>query len=175
FLDKNKIYKYLADQFVDVDISFFSSATFISKSLYYDSRVFCSIYKGNEIHINKVDDDLDADNLSIKGTIENNLNKYFITSIDDFSFENCSKITGKIAFPYTIKEIGNFSFFSSVSRTMQISEIDFSNCTNLTEIGISAFQNCQNLSGSINFPKSIKLISSTAFLNAGEIYSIYLN
>ena len=179
FLDQNKIYKYLADQFVNVDISFFSSDIFISKSLYYDSRVFCSIHNGNEIHINKVDDDLDADNLSIKSVIEskNNdiLSKYFITSIDDYSFENCSKITGKISFPYTIEKIGNFSFFSSVSRTMQISEVDFSNCTNLTEIGISAFQNCHNLSGSINFPKSIKSISSNAFLNAGEFDSIYLN
>lgn len=104
--------------------------------------------------------------------------EYKVTSINDYAFENCTKITeleipegvtyiGYKAFyncssltdfilPESIKTIGNEAFYGC----KQLTEMKLPN--NLTELGKSAFANCNSLS-SISISQGLTTINERAF------------
>ncbi|MDE6477439.1 MAG: leucine-rich repeat domain-containing protein, partial [Mycoplasmoidaceae bacterium] len=73
-----------------------------------------------------------------------------LTTIGAYSFEACSVLTS-ITFSNSLSEIGACAF----ATCLLLSSVDFSNCSNLTTIGLNAFQN----SGitTVNLEKCIKL------------------
>lgn len=73
------------------------------------------------------------------------------------------------SFPNTLETIGNSVF----SGCKSITKIDLTNCTNLTTIGVAAFNSC-NIT-EILLPSSITTIEGSAFRNCGLLETITLH
>jgi len=78
----------------------------------------------------------------------------------------------RVSIPYTIKEIGKGAFVNNT----QLTNIDFElNCSNLTTIGISAFEGCEGLT-SVHIPEKVNDIGQNAFLlNKGAITHVTID
>ncbi len=85
-----------------------------------------------------------------------------ITSIGDYAFYGCSKLTN-ISIPVSVTSIGNYAFYNCSS----LSSISIPD--SVTSIGNSAFNNCNNLS-SISIPDSVTSIGYYAFSNNTTVY-----
>ena len=92
-----------------------------------------------------------------------------VTEIKEDAFQNCRDLTGTLVFPQSLQKIkdnplnNNGAFKGCTGLT----GLDFSACTELTEIGYYAFDNCSGLTGSLNLSAYTKLtkIGSSAFDN----------
>ena len=72
--------------------------------------------------------------------------------------------------PSYITSIGN-AFWGCSGLT---GELDLSNCTNLTSIGVSAFNGCSGLT-SISLPSSLKAIEGAAFNNCSSLTEVIID
>lgn len=104
-----------------------------------------------------------------------------ITSIGDYAFNNCTKLTGSLIIPAGVARIGKGSFFScsklnSLTLPESITSIGwgaFGSCSGFTgslilpngiiDIGGSAFAHCRGFSGSLSIPDSVTSIGESAF------------
>ena len=107
-----------------------------------------------------------------------------ITSIDNYSFYNCTSLTN-ISIPASVKSIGyntfeNCTSLTSITIPNRVTRIDngaFCNCTSLTSITIPdgiesidnySFCNCASLTN-ISIPASVKSIGDSAFWNCTSL------
>ena len=117
-------------------------------------------------------------NAVIPGTIEVGGQKYKVTSIGDYAFFYCSRLT-EITIPEGVASIGDRAFVFCASLTQitipesvaSIGDYAFSECTRLTEVAIpegvtsigdSAFESCHSLK-EITIPKGVTSIGDYAF------------
>ncbi|MGI5070246.1 leucine-rich repeat protein [Treponema pectinovorum] len=75
--------------------------------------------------------------------------------IGSSAFNDCAGISGKVQFPATLKEIGASAFF----KCKNITELDFSACTQLTKIANAAFNRCTGLT-QVKLPASLTKIGN---------------
>ncbi len=100
-----------------------------------------------------------------------------VEEINNYAFANIfgsgktEKVT-QLNLPTKIKKIGNGAFLNCTSFT---SELNLSNCNNLTTIGNDAFNSCMYLNGNIEFPSTLTEIGDSAFRYCGSITGIKLN
>lgn len=72
---------------------------------------------------------------------------------------------------YTVVAIGNDAFNGAAG----IVSVDFSAASNLTIIGDRAFQNCNNLTGTINIPGSVSSVGEFSFATLINVDTLVLN
>jgi len=87
-----------------------------------------------------------------------------VTSIGDFAFVNCKKLTD-ITIPSSVTSIGGYAF-SNCSSLVGITIPD-----SVTSIGDNAFRNCRNLT-SVTIPDSVTSIGWYAFSNCSILTSV---
>lgn len=90
---------------------------------------------------------------------------YTVTSIGDYAFYGCSKLTS-FAFPYFIKSIGNYAF----SKCGNLKNITIPNT--ITHIGIAAFS--ESGLTSVVMPNSISYISVNTFMSCSNLKTVTL-
>ena len=90
--------------------------------------------------------------------IENSRIPSSVTSIQRSAFEDCSKLTGHLVIPSSVKIIGGGAF-----KNAGITSLDLSKATSLTTIGNYAFLSCKNLTGDLVIPSSVISIGNVAF------------
>jgi hypothetical protein len=112
-----------------------------------------------------------------------------VTTIQDFAFLRCSKLTGDFTIPETVTSIGLGAFEACTGLTAMeipssvtiIKDYTFLSCTGLktltipssvTTIGFSAFDNCNKLE-TLTIPFSVSSIAGYAFRDCGGLRSIY--
>lgn len=180
FFEKNNIttYQNLYDYFSGPDYVC-KLSTLLSNSITDDCNVDIEINDSNSqktAKILKLNKKITVFDLMFKNSFFIDGEEYKITEIADQAFENQRDINGQIVFPKYLERIGNNSFSSSLSNSpMKITSIDFSNCSNLLEIGESAFLNCSNLAGKLDIPSSLNKIGNDAFKNSGKFTIISFN
>lgn len=81
-----------------------------------------------------------------------------VTSIGEFAFGNCKKMTGGIVIPEGVTSVSKCAFNgdSSLSGELVIPN-------GVTSIGESAFENCSSLTGKLNIPDTVTYIGRFAF------------
>ena len=90
-----------------------------------------------------------------------------VTRIKEEAFKDCTALTGTLVFPRSLKEIEGAVFNGAFQNCIRLTGLDFSACTELTEIGYYAFANCSGLTGSLDLSACTKLtkIREKAFKN----------
>ena len=90
-----------------------------------------------------------------------------VTRIKEEAFKDCTALTGTLVFPRSLKEIEGAVFNGAFQNCIRLTGLDFSACTELTEIGYYAFYNCSGLTGSLDLSACTKLtkIRERAFKN----------
>nr|WP_180486808.1 leucine-rich repeat protein [Treponema socranskii] len=90
-----------------------------------------------------------------------------VTRIKEEAFKDCTALTGTLVFPRSLKEIEGAVFNGAFQNCIRLTGLDFSACTELTEIGYYAFYNCSGLTGSLDLSACTKLtkIGERAFMN----------
>ncbi|EPF26501.1 hypothetical protein HMPREF1221_00988 [Treponema socranskii subsp. paredis ATCC 35535] len=88
-----------------------------------------------------------------------------VTEIASRAFWHCTDLTGTLVFPRGLKEIKSAGSDGAFQNCIRLTGLDFSACTELTEIGYYAFDNCSGLTGSLNLSACTKLtkIGGSAF------------
>ena len=88
-----------------------------------------------------------------------------VTEIASRAFWHCTDLTGTLVFPRGLKEIKSAVSDGAFQNCIRLTGLDFSACTELTEIGYYAFDNCSGLTGSLNLSACTKLtkIGGSAF------------
>ena len=83
-----------------------------------------------------------------------------ITSIGDYAFFDCNKITGNLTIPDSVTSIGScaFAYCSGFTGSLTIPD-------SVTSIGYRAFQRCSGLTGSLTIPNGVTSIGDDAFRN----------
>mgnify|MGYP003290262559 CR=1 FL=1 len=79
-----------------------------------------------------------------------------VTSIGEWAFNACSRLTGELVIPDSVTTIGSFAFF----QCSQLTEVTIG--TGVTSIGDYAFSNCYSLT-EITIPDSVTSIGNSAF------------
>ena len=109
--------------------------------------------------------------ISIPATVTHNGKTYSVTSIRDYAFEFCSKLTD-ITIPKSVTSIGDYAFRNCSSLTEIIIP------EGVTSIGEEAFSDCSSLTN-ITIPEGVTSIgkwvfSGTAWLNKQPDDVVYL-
>lgn len=99
----------------------------------------------------------------IKTTIINN----GITSIGDYAFDTCEKLT-RITIPNSVTIIGNYSF----SRCRSLTSITIPD--SVTRIGNGAFEKCDSFIN-LSIPNSVTIIGSGAFFYCKNLISVTIS
>lgn len=86
--------------------------------------------------------------------------------INHGAFENCTSLT-KVTFPSTMQSIEDYAFTSCT----YLAEVDFSACTNLTNLGASAFAYNRELT-SVSLPGSLTEIKNAEFNGCSSLASV---
>lgn len=140
------------------------------------------------VNINSCSTEKDG-NLILPNKIKVEDKYYFVTSIGNGAFYNCSKLSD-VVIPNSVTAIGycaflNCSNLNNITIPDSITSIEmrvFSNCSKLssitipdgiTSIGYSTFFNCSNLSN-ITIPNSVTSIDSLAFFGCKSLSSIVI-
>ena len=101
------------------------------------------------------------------------IDEYTIAGFENnaFKYDDASKAQTltSITLPDTIEEIGVKAFRDCT----QLSSIDLSACTKLTQLGADAFYNCTSLA-SVTLPENLTSIGNFAFQNCQNLKTIYL-
>ena len=84
-------------------------------------------------------------------------------SIGEYAFSHCSSLDN-IIIPNSVKSIGNHAFSDCALRSITLSNA-------LTSISTGLLRDCRFLL-SINIPKNVKIIGSTAFLGCRQLSSV---
>ena len=116
----------------------------------------------------------DSTNISIPATVDlvdgvwQDGTTYTVTAITDGGSTSGvfydSGITS-VTFPETLENIGNYAFYQCSGLT---GGLNLSNCTSLTSIGLSAFEDCSGLT-SLTLPSSLTSIGASAFRNCSGL------
>ena len=107
-----------------------------------------------------------------------------ITSIGDYAFFDCNKITGNLTISDSVTSIEGSAFYDCSGFTGSLTISDgvtsigdyvFANCSSftgsltipdsVTSIGYRAFQRCSGLTGSLTIPNGVTSIGDDAFRN----------
>ena len=125
--------------------------------------------------------------IAIPSSIRYNGTTYYVTSIGDFAFSDCTSLT-YITIPSSVTSIGERAFWNCTSLTSvtipssvkTIGSGAFSGCnalksisipSSVTSIGSSAFSGCNKLT-SISIPNSVTSIGGWAFSSCSGLTSI---
>ena len=83
-----------------------------------------------------------------------------ITSIGDYAFFDCNKITGNLTIPDSVTSIGYRAFqrCSGLTGSLTIPN-------GVTSIGDDAFRNCKGFTGRLVIPQNVKTIGEEAFMH----------
>ncbi len=156
-------FQTMRDEMPNLEILDLSHATIAAYNGYEGTNGISSYYyKANEIPeyaFYSIDVPKGKTNLKTVILPEN------ITSIRDYAFTKCG-LTGTLVIPASVKD--------TIGRSA------FAYCENLLEltlaptkfIGVSAFQGCKNITGTLAFPDSTLTIKSWAFANCTNITNI---
>ncbi|MCH5229600.1 MAG: leucine-rich repeat protein [Muribaculaceae bacterium] len=100
-----------------------------------------------------------TDDLIIPSTVPYYGEYYTVVAIGEYSFRECTNLTGVLILPETLKNIGVGAFWncSGFSGSLTIPD-------SVTEIGYNAFLDCPGFTGSLTIPGSVTAIGSNAFL-----------
>lgn len=90
-----------------------------------------------------------------------------ITSIDSSAFYGCTKLTGDLVLPDSVKTIGKTAFYgcSSLDGKLVLP-------ASVTTIGNSAFRNCGKISGELVIPDSVTKLGESVFASMPGVTSI---
>jgi len=127
--------------------------------------------------------------VNIPSTVTYNGTTYFVTSIGNNAFYNCTGMTS-VSIPNSVTTIGNYAFsyctgMTSVSIPNSVTTIGnfaFSECKSITSISIPnsvtiignyAFYNCTSLSN-LTLGNSVTTIETCAFCNCLSLESIFI-
>lgn len=141
-----------------------------------------------EATVNDADESI-SDNAVIPGTIEVGGQKYKVTSVGDYAFFYCSRLT-EITIPEGVTSIGEhaFAYCSSLKEiaipegVTSIGNSAFISCDSLIEITIPgsvasigdyAFAYCSNLK-EIAIPEGVTSIGNGAFFNCTRLTEVYM-
>ena len=91
---------------------------------------------------------------------------YSVTSIGDYAFQDCSKLTS-VTIPNSVTSIGNYAFYNCSGLT----SITIGN--SVTSIGEGAFRDCSGLT-SIEIPNSVTSIGEGAFSSCSGLTSVHI-
>jgi hypothetical protein len=110
-----------------------------------------------------------------------------VTTIRDFTFLNCSGLTGALTIPAGVTTIGSYAFgdcsgltgaLTIPSSVTSIGSYAFENCrgftgaltigAGVTSIGMGTFRGCIGLTGTLNIPSSVTSIGVYAFYNCSS-------
>ena len=90
-----------------------------------------------------------------------------VTEIKEGAFQNCRNLTGTLIFPQSLQKIKNniFNDKGAFKGCTGLTGLDFSACTELTEIGRYAFSDCTGFTGSLDLQACTQLttIGESAF------------
>lgn len=119
--------------------------------------------------------------IKIKSCVSYNENNYTVTEIKASAFYKCTKLTGGLEIPSTVKSIGQYAFSdcSNLNGALvidagvnTIGDYVFRNCSGLTSlelpdsvtsIGIQAFSGCSSLKSELKIPSKITWVGNKAF------------
>ena len=90
-----------------------------------------------------------------------------VTTIGDYAFQDCRKMTLSGVLPKSLVSIGKEAFW----RCYAITEVDFAENSELTTIGQWAFDNCTTMV-SITIPASVETCVSGAFLSCNSLTNV---
>ena len=100
-----------------------------------------------------------------------------LTEIGKRAFTNCSKLTGTIVFPASLKTIKSYressypyDFVGAFQYCTKLQGADFSACANFTKIENSTFKNCEGLT-EVKLPASLTEIREEAFKDCVNLTS----
>lgn len=94
-------------------------------------------------------------------------NTYTVTTIGDYSFYNCTNLTGPFIIPNTVTLIGNCAF----GGCSKLTEINLPN--GLKTLGGALFSDCSSLTA-IEIPTTVTSIGGNAFINCSKLTEINL-
>ncbi|MGI0528606.1 leucine-rich repeat protein [Treponema socranskii] len=90
-----------------------------------------------------------------------------LTEIGYIAFKDCTGFTGTLVFPRSLKEIKGGNLYGAFSDCTGLTGLDFSACTELTEIGREAFYCCKGVTGSLDLSACTKLTKIEQFAFGG--------
>lgn len=89
-----------------------------------------------------------------------------IIEITEAAFYECAELT-QVRFPKSLKKIKgvlrDWGAQGAFWECTKLQKLDFSSCTQLTEIGDFVFSDCTGLTGMVSFPKNLTTIGMYAF------------
>ena len=99
-------------------------------------------------------------NMILPETVTYNNVTYTVKGIDQYTFSNCTGLTGSLVIPNNITTIGMsaFSYCTGFSGTLTISN-------SITSIEVSSFEDCRGFTGPLIIPNSVTKIGANAFFN----------
>ena len=89
-----------------------------------------------------------------------------ITTIGDFAFKDCSKLTS-VTISERVTSIGDYSFFACI----KLADVNFKNNSNLKSIGELAFSSCHSLKN-MSIPNSVTSIGGGVFYDCKSLTSV---
>ena len=90
-----------------------------------------------------------------------------VTTIGDYAFNVCSRLTGSLTIPSSVTSIGNHAFYGCSGFTGSLTIP-----TSVTFIGKSAFYGCRGFTGSLTIPTSVTSIGEYAFFYCNGIITV---
>ena len=96
--------------------------------------------------------------LNLHDVVEYNGEQYTLTTIGQYSFNQCSNLTGSLTIPESVTSIGAWAFrgCSGFTGSLTIPE-------SVTSIGNEAFRNCSGFTGSLTVGETVTSIGNYAF------------
>ncbi len=92
-----------------------------------------------------------------------------VTSIGDYAFYKCNKLTGTLTLPYGLQTIGKYAFCMCSGLT---GELKIPN--SVTSIGSTAFSSCSGFTGELIIPNKITSIQHQTFNACTKLTSVVI-
>ena len=95
-----------------------------------------------------------------------------VTEIENSAFRSCTGLTGTLVFPQSLQKLTKVYQYNSgaFQGCAGLTGLDFSACTELTEIGYATFEGCTGFTGSLDLSACTKLtkIETQAFKGCSD-------
>ena len=167
-------------------VTAFAAATVVTTTTVDDVKY--ELYNDNTATVVGPGDDFPGSKqIEIKSSVSYSNNYYTVTEIKASAFYKCTKLTGGLEIPSTVKTIGQYAFSdcSNLNGVLVINngvntigDYVFRNCSGLTglklpdsvtSIGIQAFYGCSGLKSELKIPSKITWIGNNAFFGCSGL------